>query len=230
MRVSLFTFRCIKMGFLFWAIFIFALGCTSPRLEKASQERPIGPSYQLANLFAVDLLPASLRRVAVLPVAIGSGEILDRQRFELLLAGELRRASRFEVMILSEDTLLALVGRETLSPSEPFPLKLVDYLQSIGVDGVLQLAVPEYSPYRPFVVSIDARLFSLADGAVLWRVDESFRSSEKRTVVSAREYALANRSNRFPNNDSYAALRGPLLFSEFVLYTIVAFMPPCSQQ
>ncbi|MCH8473709.1 MAG: hypothetical protein LAT55_00595 [Opitutales bacterium] len=207
---------------------LFFSACTSPRLERSVRDRPTGPEYELTNFFAVEALPPELRRVAVLPVFTGGNQMLDRERFESLLSGELRRAGHFEIVVLPEQTLVDLVDRVAMAPTEPFPKELVEYLQSRRVDGVLQVAVSEYSPYRPFVVGLSARLFTLSDGSVLWQVDELFRSSEKRTIVSARKYSLANRSSRFPENDSYAALRGPMLFSEFVLYTVVSSLPPPS--
>lgn len=200
--------------------------CTSPRMERSLRDRPTGESYELTNLFAVEVLPPELRRVAVLPVYSGGNQLLEKERFEHLWTGELRRAGRFEILVLPSQTLLDIAGRDALAPNEPFPRELAEYLAVRGVNGVLQLAVFEYSPYRPFVVGASARLFTLTDGSVLWQVDELFRSSEKRTIVSAREYALLNRSSRFPENDSYAALRGPMLFSEFVLHTLVSSLPP----
>lgn len=202
--------------------------CTSPRMEREMQDRPRGAGYRLTNLSAVDLLPPDLRRVAVLPVFAQTHHALDQAPFEALYHGELRRAGRFELFIVSEQTLRGILSRDAVSLHESFPKELMDYLSARGIDGVLQLNVPEYRPYRPLVVGISARLFSLNSGSVLWKVDESFRASEKRTVASAREYALAHKTDRYPNNDSFAVLRGPLLFSEFVLHTIVTSLPPPS--
>jgi hypothetical protein len=202
--------------------------CASPRIERTLDEQVIGMGYRMDNLFAVDSLPTDLRRVAVLPVFADKNDDMDGSRFNALLEGQLRGAGRFEVLMIDGSVLQARTGLEQIPLTGQIPLSLVAYLQARGVDGVFQMAITDYSPYRPFVVGVHARLFSLGQPTALWAVDEHFRSSDRKVVNSARSYALSKETKRYPFDDSYGALRGPFLFSQFVIHTIIQTLPPAS--
>jgi hypothetical protein len=220
--------NCLWASLLSATLLLFMSGCTSPRIERALEDRPKGTGYKVENLFSVGRLPADLRRVAVLPVYADDKDGVERERFNELMVGELRQMGRFEVAEMDRSFLWDLIGSEQVSLTEPIPTELVEYLRAKGFDGIFQLEVNEYRPYRSFVVGVNARLFSLDNQTILWAVDELFRSSEKEIINSARRYALAKQSKRYPNSDSYAVLRGPLLFSEFVMHTIIQTLPPAS--
>ncbi len=47
------------------AVLLFATGCSTPRLPE------LGPRYKPTNIHAVAAMPATVRRVALLPIAAG---------------------------------------------------------------------------------------------------------------------------------------------------------------
>jgi hypothetical protein len=178
----------------------------------------------------VDRLPSNLRRVALLPVQLDYDDFQGRARFNRILSSQLRRAGRFEVVQIGEAELYDVIGRRQIQPQDPIPRALVEYLQQKGVAGVFQLNVDEFMMYRPFTLGVHARLFELAKQPVLWEVNEFFRSTDEEVINSARRYAKENLDNRYPFNDSYAALRGPFLFSEFVIHELVNTLPLASSR
>jgi hypothetical protein len=204
--------------------------CTSNRLERMLQEVPIGKGFSIENIYRVDRLPSNLRRVALLPVQLDYDDFQGRARFNRILSSQLRRAGRFEVIQIGEAELYDVIGRRQIQPQDPIPRALVEYLQQKGVAGVFQLNVDEFMMYRPFTLGVHARLFELAKQPVLWEVNEFFRSTDEEVINSARRYAKENLDNRYPFNDSYAALRGPFLFSEFVIHELVNTLPLASSR
>lgn len=204
--------------------------CTSNRLERMLQEVPIGKGFSIENIYRVDSLPSNLRRVALLPVQLDYDDFQGRARFNRILSSQLRRAGRFEVIQIGEAELYDVIGRRQIQPQDPIPRALVEYLQQKGVAGVFQLNVDEFMMYRPFTLGVHARLFELAKQPVLWEVNEFFRSTDEEVINSARRYAKENLDNRYPFNDSYAALRGPFLFSEFVIHELVNTLPLASSR
>jgi len=202
--------------------------CTSNRLERMVQEIPVGKGFSIRNIYSADRLPSELRRVALLSVQLDYDDFQGRARFNRILSSQLRRAGRFEVIQIGESELYDVIGRRQILPQEPIPTALVEYLQAKGVDGVFQLNVDEFIMYRPFALGIHARLFQLAKQPVLWEVSELFRSTDEAVINSARRYAKTNLDNRYPFNDSYAALRGPFLFAEFVIHEVVDTLPLAS--
>jgi hypothetical protein len=204
--------------------------CTSNRLERMLQEVPIGKGFSIENIYRVDRLPSNLRRVALLPVQLDYDDFQGRARFNRILSSQLRRAGRFEVVQIGEAELYDVIGRRQIQPQDPIPRALVEYLQQKGVAGVFQLNVDEFMMYRPFTLGVHARLFELAKQPVLWEVNEFFRSTDEEVINSARRYAKENLDNRYPFNDSYAALRGPFLFSEFVIHELVNTLPLASSR
>jgi hypothetical protein len=221
--------RLSAMALVVSFVFMAVSGCASPRIERAFDDRPVpGQGYRIKNFFAVDQLPADLRRVAVLPVFVGEDHVFDRDRFDELVESQLRRAGRFEIIVVDQSVLRNKTGRSQIAVSEQIPVSLVRHLQTKGVDGVFQLSITEFSPYRPFALGVHARLFPLGEPKAIWAVDELFSSSDQKVVNSARHYALSSQNKRPPYGDSYAALRGPFLFSKFVMRTIVQTIPPAS--
>jgi len=204
---------------------ILLTACTSPRLERAVSDYPLGVAYEPENFYSIGTLPAGVRRVALMPFYTNQGEVIDRERFNEMLRGQLRRRSNFEIFTIDEARLERLIGQRQLSTQEKMPLALIDYLEDAGVDAVFQLDVAEYSAYRPYVLGVNACLTGLKDSQVFWAIDEFFRSTDKKVVTAAREYAASQEAMRYPYSDSYAALRGPFLYSEFVIYTVAETLP-----
>tara|TARA_B110000208_G_scaffold13429_2_gene16434 strand:- start:1110 stop:1802 length:693 start_codon:yes stop_codon:yes gene_type:complete len=200
-------------------------GCTSHRLGRMVQDAPIGRGFSIGNIYSADRLPAELRRVALLPVQLDYDDFQGRARFNRILSSQLRRAGRFEVVQIEESELYDVIGRRQILLQESIPIALVHYLKARGLDGVFQLNVDEFVMYRPFTIGVHARLFQLEKQPVLWEVNELFRSTDEGVIISARRYAQENVGNRYPFNDSYASLRGPFLFSEFVIHEVVNTLP-----
>lgn len=205
-------------------------GCTSPRLERAVGDIPVGLSYSPSNLYSVGRLPEGLRRVAVLPLFCEQLDRSDRERLDDQIRLQLLQAGRFELVPVSSVQLERAIGVHQLSSQLAVPVDLLQYLRNeLQVEAVFQLDLTEYRPYRPYRVGVRARLFDVAQGTKLWAVDEVLGSDQASVIVAARKYAGEQAQQRYPYGDSYAALRGPMHFSRFVLSRLLQTLPSAAR-
>ena len=205
---------------------VVTVGCTSPRIDRELNDLTFGSKYRPENLYTVSQLPQDLRRVAVLPVYVASGSEADAAEINGILLSELRRIGRFEIVEISPGILYSLIGSNRLSTLVGFPENLRSYLQNqIKADGVLQVDLTSYRPYRPFEVGLRSRLFSLDSGEPLWAVDEVLNAGNKTVYTGSRHYSLGAAYNKYPFEDSYAALRSPNRFTAYSALTLFETIP-----
>lgn len=193
-------------------------GCTSPRLEHAIRDKPIGPGYTPQNVFSVGELPADFRRVLLLPPTDPAGDPLSEELTRALLAS-LRQASRFEIIPSGEayGAISDLTGEAPLISKKPVSAAVLEEAGRLGADGILELHLTHYRPYKPLQIGLRGRLVSLADeGQVLWEIDELFDAGHKRVAIGARRYAETHIEQPFPLQSSYSVLMSPLRFAGYV--------------
>lgn len=211
-----------------WLPFLALLigGCTSPRLDRELSDIPIGPRYQPNNLYAVSALPDNFRRVAVLPVHVPDAVEIEDQELDSIIQAEIRRTGRFEVVEVTPDRLYQLIGTHRLSSLNAVPDALLNFLtSSLGADGILQTDLTSYRPYRPFEVGLRMRLFDIRSGEPLWAVDEILNAGDKDVHRDSRHYSLGQVHNKYPFEDSYAALRSPSRFAAYSAFTLFETIP-----
>ncbi len=208
------------------ALFLLAGGCTSPRLDRELSDIPVGERYQPNNLYSVPSLPDDFRRVAVLPVHIPGSVDVDEQEFDSIIQAEIRRTGRFEIVEVTPERLYQVIRMHRLSSLSAVPDELLSYLtSSLGADGILQTDLTSYRPYRPFEVGLRMRLFDIRSNEALWAVDEILNAGDKLVHTDSRHYALGQVHNKYPFEDSYAALRSPNRFAAYSAFTLFGTIP-----
>ncbi len=199
-------------------------GCRSVRKE---WDVPTGPAFEPRNFTSVSAIPATLRRVAVLPLHSPSWPATNIAPVEASLAAELVKAERFETVVLTRDEMRETFGAESLASSAALPADLLDRLRaSHGADAILFQDLSHYSPYQPIAIGVRAKLVSAIDGTVLWSFDALFDGAQPSVAVAAREYYLAQGRPAHPLENSSGIMQSPSRFAKYVAHAMFGTLPP----
>lgn len=199
--------------------------------EQPRARRALAQPYQPANLHrAAASLPASLRRVAVLPLATpdGSSEAASAAAgMETILLAELRKRAAFEVVPVSRDQLRLWTGRADWRREESLPADLLNRIQErTGSEGVLFSGISTYRPYPPLAVGWSLQLVDAATGASYWTVDEVFDAGSVEVIKSAQAYARAHMNQPALELDSTGVLSSPSRFGQYTAAAVVGTLQP----
>jgi hypothetical protein len=228
----------VRPGRSLWLALLAALfvpGCTAVRESLLLPAPEVPTYYHASNVYTYSTsLPASLRRVALLPLttagALASQEA-GVEELEPLLQSELEKTKRFEVVTLSGEQLRQLTGQSAWRADEPLPLDFFDRLQkATGCDAVMFSQVTRYQPYQPLAVGWKLSLASKtaptnAQPQILWSVDEVLDAGESHIAASARTYYTQHIQDEQSSSDSGTILRSPAMFGRFSLAVLFETLP-----
>ncbi|MDI1249336.1 MAG: hypothetical protein PSV13_10780 [Lacunisphaera sp.] len=201
-------------------------GCVSqPALADPSAN--VAP-YQPRNFAGDIVLPATLRRVVLLPVCTGgiappeTADMLDR-----VLLAALQKQTRFEVVTLSREESRLWFGAAEFSSASALP---PDYLGRLAAkfaaEGVLFVDLTVYQPYRPLAVGFRAKLALTAGIRITWTFDEVISAGDPGVAVRARrEYQQADRTSGQVDL-SPTVLQSPGRFAAFAAGAMFQTLPP----
>jgi len=211
------------------------VGCTTVRESLLLPPPEVPTYYRPSNVYVYSLsLPASLRRVALLPVTTASAVASQEAGVEALepvLQTELEKTKRFEVVAVSADQLRQLTGQAAWRADDALPLDFFDRLQkATGCDAAMFCQVTRYQPYQPLAVGWKLNLASKtaatnAQPQLLWSVDEVLDAGESQVAKAARTYYLQHIHTEQSQSDSGTILRSPSLFGRFSLSVLFATLP-----
>ena len=188
------------------------------------------PAFQPANHFAqFERLPAFVRRVAILPIAVPAENWYasdGRPQLEPVLKSELGKLNRFEMSVVTEQQLRSWTGRGQWGTHEDLPPDLFERLRKeTGCDAVLFSNLSPYRPYRPMVMGWNFRLIDARLRSVLWAAEEVFDSGQADVSVAARRYYEKQSPDSKEVGDSERILLSPSRFSQYTLHAVLASMP-----
>lgn len=200
-------------------------GCESvPRIDHART----GPYYAPTNVRGVDRLPATVRRIAILPVA-GLPDIPEANlaRLDDSFLAELNRSARAEAVFVSRDLLARLAGARQLSSAEALPHDLLSRLKgATSADAVLFVDLTAYSPYPPLKLGIRSKLIDITSGEILWAFDNLFDANEPSVVNAARRHYLDFNSSEGGKGDlSSTVLQNPTRFGGYAAFSTFVTLP-----
>lgn len=199
-------------------------GCGS--LGRRNWDVPEAKPFVPANFTASGSLPASVRRVALLPVEGARWRASDLEPLDAAFAAELNRTGRFEVVAVSRAMLKDRFGREAFDSTAALPAHLLARLRAdFAVDAVLFLDLTSYSPYVPVAIGLRAKLVAVEDAAMLWSLDEVFDSAQPAVAAATREYYRAFGAPAFPQDTAAALLQSPSRFARYVGHAAFTTLP-----
>ena len=221
--IGLGSCRAVAVSLLVW---MWGSGCA----ELRSPDAIVGPEYQVTNVFKANgVLPVTVRRVAVLPVAA------DRHSLELQTAGEtvapwvaeeLQRSGRFEVVLVTPERLSALTGLRELAMEREIPTNsLVRLKEAFACEAVLFSRVTQYRPYPPPSIGWRMKLVDCTTQAAIWAADEVLDSGEIAVQNAARRYETGRSPAAPALADTRAILGSPERYARFTLSILFRSLP-----
>jgi hypothetical protein len=204
---------------------LLSLGCKT----KVLTDPIIGPDHTVRNVFRKGaVLPATLRRVAVLPLSYDENNpsvVAGQQVLLPVLQSELIKAARFELVVVKPLQLQQWTGRDRWDSFEELPPNLLkELVQKTGSDAVLFVHLSRFSAYPPIVIGWRMKLVS-NEADILWAVDELFDASEEAVSNSARRYDRAHVRNNPVLEDSRSILLSPSRFGQYVTHAVLQTLP-----
>jgi len=188
---------------------------------------PTGPGFQPTNFTSLGPIPASVRRVAVLPLHSDTWQATQVAPLETSFLAELQKFERFEVISVTRVQMREQFGAETVLSSAALPADVLARLRAAhGADAVLFEDLTYYTPYQPIAIGVRTRLVSTIDGTVLWSFDALFDGAQPSVAVAARDYYLAQGRPAYPLENSSGIMQSPSRFAKYVAHAMFGTLPP----
>lgn len=201
----------------------FFVSCTSPRVEWALRDNPVGIPFSPKNVFSVNTLPEGIQRVLFIPVNSEHVNLQQFARLKEVFLSELRRSERFSVV--EADPKLQL-SKSHKVPSLDLK-KLAALADEYDAQAILELKLTHYRAYKPQLLGVNARLFTLnpVKPEILWALDSLFDAGQDSVALGARMHAKKYNAQVFPLASSYTSLNLPRRFAAYVAFTIFRTLP-----
>jgi hypothetical protein len=207
------------------AISLLSGGCQTAGIGDPAR---VGPFYSPTNYSGDAQLPATLRRVVLLPVAGGSiAPAESAATLVPLLAAELQKQNRFEVIPLTREETLTRFRLEEISSTAAVPPSFMPQLRrDYAADGVVFVDLTVYKVYRPLSIGLRAKLVSTeGDARVLWAFDDVFAATDPKVANSARRHFAETDRHGAPADFTHAVLQSPSRFASYAAAEMFATLP-----
>jgi hypothetical protein len=199
-----------------------------------------GPRYHPSNIYRRGpLLPAQVRRVALLPVVTteSTGFLKDGTRtLSPQVYPELEKCKRFELIPVSPEDLRQWTGKTGWRTDEPLPPDFFARLaDATGCDAVLFCELTRYAPYPPIAVGWkfclvanppgDRAATPGAQNQIIWAADEVLDAGDLGIANAARDYYSQHLLNEEPSADAAMILNSPVMFGRYTLAALFDTLP-----
>lgn len=187
-----------------------------------------GPFYTPKNFAGEKRLPVDLRRVLVLPVAVGTSAPEETAAtLDGVIVQALQEQQRFEVVVLPREECLRLFGEREFASTASLPHGMLEQLASrYAVDAVLFTDVTVYQPYRPQSIGLRSKLATVRDVRLVWTFDEVISASDPAVANSARRLPVQTAQGRGPVDLSPGTLLSPTRYAAFAAREMFRTLPP----
>lgn len=189
----------------------------------------LGPFFTPTNFTGEAQLPATLRRVVLLPIAAGNIATAETATaLQPVFLTELQKRNRFEVVMLTREECLQRFRVAELSSAAALPADFIGLLErEYAADGVLFIDLTVYQPYRPLGIGVRAKLATVsADARLLWTFDNVFSAADPTVANAARNHFLETDRRGVPADFTQAVLQSPTRFATYVAATMFGTLPP----
>ncbi len=137
-------------------------------------------------------LPATLKRVVVLPLACNaiSGDLYNGcQMLDPVLKAGLIKTGRFEVVGITPDELRNCTGKLSWLGDEVLPSNFFSSLKNYnGCDGVMFCQLTTLRSNEPLAIGWRLKLVDATTGKTLWAADEVFDASDMDVAKDAEAF------------------------------------------
>ncbi len=189
-----------------------------------------GPVYTPSNIYrGVEKLPASLKRVAVLPLRVEGKDHateLARPGLENALRSEIARLGRFELVVVRPEQLRDWTGRLAWGSEEALPPGFLEKVRvETGCDAILFSQLTGFRAYPPLAVGWRLRLIDPEGARVWWAADEWFDAGEAAVANAARKHYMDRAPRPLALADPQQILYSPLRFGTYTASALAATCP-----
>ena len=191
----------------------------------ASQAKP---GYAPRNFVGDPMMPASIRRVVLLPIYAGdvappeSAVTLDE-----VLRNALQKQMRFEVVTLAREDSLRWFGAAEFLSTNALPAGFLEKVAAkFAADAVLFVDLTDYQPNRPLAVGFRAKLATIHDVRLVWTFDEVISAGDPGVADRARQYYRSADRTDQPLDLSPTVLQSPGRFAKFAADEMFQTLPP----
>lgn len=203
-----------------------AFGLSSCRTIDQDWDKPVGNAYVPTNYYQKGPIPASVRRVVILPLYSEKWDHLDMTDLQSSFASELGKRNQFEVVVALPDQISRIFGEHQVSSAAQIPADRFGTLVDIyGADAVLFTDLTSYYPYRPIVMGVRCKLVDSRTADILWSFDTVFDSGNPEIATAARRFHLDETAPPYPLQNSSSILQSPLRFSKYVADAAFTTLP-----
>ncbi len=145
------------------------------------------------NVFTASaILPASLKRVAILPLAHEDSPNDLAAGCEMLypvLQAELIKTKKFEVVAASPKTVQGLTGQSSWTGGEVLPADFFSSLQRVyGCDAVLFCELSAFHAYPPLTIGWRMKLVDVSTQKIIWSADVVYDASDPAVSKRAQDF------------------------------------------
>lgn len=200
-------------------------GCLIPSENDPAR---IGPFYRPTNYTGEAQLPATLRRVVLLPISGGNiAPAESAASLQRVFLAELQKQNRFEVVILTREECQNRFRAEELSSTAALPADFVGVLQrEYAADGVLFVDLTVYQAYRPLAIGVRSKLATVGEEVrLLWTFDNVFSATDPGVANAARNHFLETDRRGVPADFTQSVLQSPSRFASYVAATTFRTLP-----
>jgi hypothetical protein len=181
------------------------------------------------NFFASSpVLPVSLRRVAILPVACDEPGSAMSEGCETLRPGlleELIRTKKFEVVSVNPEIMRRYTGRADWTGAEILPADFFNLLQrEYGCDAVLFCQLTTFRAYAPLTIGWRMKMVDVRTQRIIWAADEVF-DAKAAAGVGAWLIQQGRQLITPEFSDEWAVLNSPSRFGRYSAAKLLATLP-----
>ncbi len=185
------------------------------------------PAEPLAR-FASHTCPqaSEIRRIAVLPLALGDGVGRSAAAIDAAMAASLRELDCYEVVAVDDNRRDALLAHDPVLANGISSGDLLRLRDALQVDGVLLGRVDQFHGYDPLAIGLTLHLVSCIDGTVLWSATGHFDSARgdiQRDIQRWHKGAMGDGQRSITGWK--ATLSSPTLFCRYVGDRLAASVP-----
>jgi hypothetical protein len=201
-------------------------GCAIQSYQVAS----LGEAYRPGNVFrAADSLPQGIKRMVVLPMTCDESRSdlsAGRDTLDAVLRSELVKTKKFEIVVVTPETLRAHTGRASWSSEDVLPADFLQWLgEAYGCDAVLFSDLTAFRAYPPLAVGWRLQLVNVQTHEALWASDEVFDAGLPGVMAGALKYQGREMQLLGHKPNEFVMLNSPRCFGQYAAAELLATMP-----
>lgn len=206
-------------------VLVFGLFCGCGKSHQSTDIAKVEP-FRVTNLYPIERLPVYFNRVVVMPCFYEGKSSSLLSYADDIINLELSQARLFETVRFDPQDSKRLFGTERINSSSSLPDNFLGKLkEETDANGVLFVDIDNFNSYRPFSVSIRAKLVDLNSADFMWAVDETFDSGHASVIAASKFFQNQNHHVALSAHTGGGALQSPRLFLKFCSQSIFSTLP-----